>query len=112
MPSGLGLHPFFPEQHLARLSCLFQGRWQCDSKGLPSQFLALEKLGQFDGSTTMQDYDLDHVYTGLVNDISLRWDSKKYEVGFANSREIFGYVVYSPGKNDFFVLSQQLIYRM
>jgi len=101
MPAGLGLHPFFPEKHLARLSCSFQGRWQCDSVGLPSQFLGLEKSDQFDGSATMNNYDVDHIYTGLNSDIGLRWDNKKYGVKFENSEEIFGYVVYSPPKHDF-----------
>ena len=63
--------------------------------------MGLEKSDQFDGSATMNNYDVDHIYTGLNSDIGLRWDNKKYGVKFENSEEIFGYVVYSPPKHDF-----------
>ena len=102
MLAGLGLHPFFPKQHLARLSCSFEGRWRCNPEGLPSRFLELGESDQFDGSATMKEFDLDDIYTGLTKDIDLRWESKKYGLKFVSSDEIFGCVIYSPVEQDYF----------
>ena len=102
MPAGLGLHPFFFEQRLARMSCLFQGRWQCSSEGLPSHFVERVESDQFDASKAMSQFDLDHVYTSLNSDICLKWDNQKYGVSLLKSEGNFGYVVYSPPDGDFF----------
>ena len=102
MPAGLGLHPFFFEQRLARMSCLFQGRWQCNSEGLPNHFVLRVEPDQFDGSKTMSEFDLDHVYTSLNSDICLNWDNHKYGLSLLKSDGNFAYVVYSPPEGDFF----------
>ena len=102
MPAGLGLHPFFFEQRLARMSCLFQGRWQCNSEGLPNHFVVRVEPDQFDGSKTMSEFDLDHVYTSLNSDICLKWDNHKYGLSLLKSDGNFAYVVYSPPEGDFF----------
>ena len=44
----------------------------------------------------------DSIYTGLIKDIGLRWDSKKYGLKFISSDEIFGCVINTPVEQDYF----------
>ena len=45
---------------------------------------------------------MDHVYKTLNSDLCLKWDNQNYGLSLLKSEGTFGYVVYSPPKDDFF----------
>lgn len=96
MPTGLGLHPYFPREG-AKLDLPVAGRWDGDGDCLPTRWHALAAQPDWLGGPP-----IDHVFTGRGGPIRIAWPECRLTILPADD---LGFtVVYAPADSDFFCI--------
>lgn len=94
LPSGLGIHPYFPRQG-ARLDLPISGRWDVDADCLPTHWTPLDAQPDWFGGSA-----IDHGFTGRMGAIGLDWPTHRLTI--SPGAALAHTIVYVPSGTDYF----------
>jgi aldose 1-epimerase len=104
MPAMLGLHPYFPDSHGARLEAKLPSVWLTDREALPLLESATPSAWGFDPARAVEAVALDNCFCGWDGVASLRWPDRTVTIRATRCNFLH---VYAPAGTDFFCIEPQ-----
>ncbi len=100
MPAGLGLHPYFPLHHDARIKTITTGMWQSDDAVLPTQHVALDADGPFNREIVVRQQPLDNAFTGWSRKAEILWPQLGLSLEMTADTDFL--IIFTPPGENFF----------
>jgi aldose 1-epimerase len=104
MPAMLGLHPYFPDAHHARLLAQLPRVWLTDREALPTEEASTPPAWSFEPARTVNTVALDHGFTGWNGVAFLKWPQYTVTLRAPDCRFLH---IYAPTGRDFFCIEPQ-----
>lgn len=101
MPAGLGLHPFFPERHAARLTAALPFIWEMTADLLPLRRVETPAGIDFVRGREIAPLALDHCFSGSDEAFLVDWVDRPQALR-VDRPGAFHTIVYTPQDHDFF----------
>ena len=102
MPTGLGLHPYFPRNDLTTYLGLHCGEWRNTEAGLPLHLDTRQAPTDWWRGGTVSTHAVDTVFTDRQGDLIITWPDQNMQAVMRPSKRLAHTVVFSPTDADFF----------
>jgi aldose 1-epimerase len=102
MPTGLGLHPYFPRSEGVSLTTSITHLWDSTSEQIPIRRVELPTALDFSRGLKIDDLDLDHCFAGWNRDAVIEWPGRRYRLHLEGDENLKHLVVYTPPGKDHF----------
>ncbi len=101
MPAALGLHPFFPSRHSARLTARLPFMWDMTSDLMPARRIDVPEGLDFARGRDLAPLSLDDCFAGNDGALLIEWSDRRHALhitrpGAADT------IIYTPREHDFF----------
>lgn len=102
MPSGLGLHPYFPRSEQTLFKSRHCGEWRTSEDGLPVELERASFPQDYWQGRPVGARSVDTVYTGREGPLEILWPERRLRLQMTPSPNLPFTVVYTPADADFF----------
>lgn len=102
MPSGLGLHPYFPRSEQTIFKSRHCGEWRTGVDGLPIELQRGASPRDYWQERPVGTRNVDTVYTGRQGPLEIAWPERRLRLQVSPSANLPFTVVYTPADADFF----------
>lgn len=100
LPFGIGLHPWMPDPHGARLQARADGVWLGGADRLPATHMRIPAHWRFDAPAALPQDGVDHVFDGWPGQARIAWPARGVALGIEADMDYF--ILYVPPGRDFF----------
>lgn len=101
MPSGLGLHPYFPSRLTARLKAQLPYIWEARPDRIPTRRVPVHAVNNFARGRRVAPLTLDHDFSGSDAAIHIEWDDRPLALRIERPGSDHT-VIYTPQEHDYF----------
>lgn len=102
MPTGMGLHPYFPATPRAQLNARVDGMWRTDAEILPTVHGAVLPDADPGAGLVIADAALDTVFSGWDGKARIDWPERRASLTIEAETPLRNLVVYTPAGADHF----------
>jgi aldose 1-epimerase len=102
LPIGIGLHPYFAQRSLARLSAELPSRWRWDQEYMPIASEPNPERQRFQHGVAVDTLPVAAEYAQWNGRASISWPTLGVEVGLATDPPLGHVVLWAPLRQDFF----------
>jgi len=103
MPTMLGLHPYFPDADMARMSARVLRVWEIE-KGWPVTEIETPKDWRFDPPRRVNATPLDHAFSGWDGSADIIWPDRHLHIRAQHCPSL---QIYTPAHENFFCVEPQ-----